>query len=58
MPTSEYKPVEQQYNFRCRKCDSTDVWYALYESSDGGHEDYFYHCHGCDRKWVAEGSDY
>jgi DNA-directed RNA polymerase subunit M/transcription elongation factor TFIIS len=55
---SEYKPVESHYKFVCSKCKSSDVWYSVYESSDGGHEDYFYHCHGCDRKWIVEGSDY
>jgi DNA-directed RNA polymerase subunit M/transcription elongation factor TFIIS len=58
MSMSEYKPVESHYKFVCSKCKSSDVWYSVYESSDGGHEDYFYHCHECDRKWIVEGSDY
>lgn len=56
--TTEWKKVPLESEFKCRKCGSDDVEYRIVESYDGAHEDYNYHCNGCNRTWWAEGSDY
>jgi len=57
--TSDWKPVKSEDpDFKCRECGSDDVWYIIWESSDGGHEDYKYACHNCNRTWWYEGADY
>ncbi len=42
--------------FKCKKCDSGDVWYTTGETHDGAYDTYNYHCHACSYKWrvVAE----
>ncbi|MEI4482180.1 MULTISPECIES: hypothetical protein [unclassified Phyllobacterium] len=57
MSYSEWKPVPESFNFKCRECGSLDVEFQEYESPCGGYEDYFYHCMGCDRRWHVEGAD-
>jgi hypothetical protein len=42
----------------CRKCDSTNVVYRIWESSDGAYEDINYHCLDCGYGWWVDGSDY
>lgn len=55
---SDWKPtILENESFKCRKCNSQDVWYRLWESSCGGYDDYQYHCKGCDRKWWVESAD-
>lgn len=56
---SDWKPtVKENPNFCCRICKSKDVWYLNWESSCGSYDDVKYHCRGCGRRWVFEGSDY
>jgi transposase-like protein len=57
--TTDWKPVKLERPDRlCKECNSDNVWYRLWESSDGGHEDVHYHCRGCNRNWWVEGTDY
>jgi len=59
MSKSEWKPTKpEDSDFKCQKCQSDDIWYSVWESSDGGHTDINYHCKGCNRRWWVEGSDY
>ena len=44
-------------DFKCRKCNSDDIWYRHWESSDGAYDDIHYHCKACDRNWWVESSD-
>lgn len=50
-----YKQVPVEYEFKCRECGSTDIEYR--DLSDV-YEDVKYHCKGCNRVWIVEGSDY
>lgn len=59
MSTSEWKPTAPENpNFRCRKCGSNNIRYAIWESSDGAYEDKHYHCDECGNDWWVESSDY
>lgn len=59
MSISNWKPTRlENPDFTCKNCGSDDVWYAIWESSDGAHEDYKYDCHACNHVWWVEGSDY
>lgn len=51
-PTKDENPV-----FKCRGCDSNDILYIRWESSDEAHEDIKYHCQNCQRVWWVEGID-
>lgn len=53
----DFKLVPEKYNFKCRKCNSTDVEYRTVETSDC-QEDYQYHCLSCNRYWWVDGIDY
>lgn len=57
MSYTEWTSVPHTYQFYCQ-CGSAKVKYRLWESSDGAHEDYNYHCDNCNRNWWVEGSDY
>lgn len=41
----------------CRHCSSPHVQYRVWESSDGGYEDYQYRCAECQRTWWIDGID-
>lgn len=42
----------------CKNCgDPTQVVYRVVEASDGGHEDYQYHCQACGVEWWIDGID-
>lgn len=59
MPTSDWKPTKlENPDFKCSKCNSNEVQYSIYESSDGAHEDIHYRCNNCNRDWWIEGPDY
>lgn len=49
---AEWKPSDDP----CRKCGG-HVVYRVWESHDGGYEDYQYHCEDCDRTWWVDGID-
>ena len=54
----EWKPTRAENpEFKCRKCGSDDVWYRVWDSSDGAYEDAAYECRGCGRKLWVEGAD-
>lgn len=59
MYVTDWLPVEATNPaFKCPKCGrSHDIDYREWESADGGHEDYHYHCRTCDHKWWVEGAD-
>ena len=55
---TDWKPVnDEDTDFKCSECGSGDVWYRLWESSDGGHDDVECVCHSCRRTWWIEGAD-
>jgi DNA-directed RNA polymerase subunit M/transcription elongation factor TFIIS len=55
----DWKPTKPENpDFKCRKCDSDNVWYRRWESSDEAHEDVKYECRNCGRTWWVEGPDY
>ncbi len=54
----KYKPVEPEYNFKCKKCQSLNLLYAEIDDVYDVYEDIRYYCNDCDYTWVAEGSDY
>lgn len=54
MPLSE--PVKQEES--CPKCKAMDIYYQLWESSDGAHEDAKYTCHSCGYVFWIDGTDY
>jgi hypothetical protein len=41
----------------CRHCGSPHVQYRVWESLDGGYEDYQYRCAECQRAWWVDGID-
>ncbi len=41
----------------CRHCRHEPVMYRVWESSDGGYEDYQYQCSLCKRIWWIDGID-
>ena len=46
--TSSWKLTkEENPDFKCRNCESNNISYRNWESSDGAHEDLEYICHGC-----------
>jgi DNA-directed RNA polymerase subunit M/transcription elongation factor TFIIS len=54
----KWKPTKSENpNFKCSKCGSDDVWYAMWESSCGGYEDVNYECRACKRNWWVESAD-
>lgn len=52
----EWKKCEKTI---CRNpsCKSDNVEYREWESSDGGHVDYNYHCNECNKTWWIDGID-
>ena len=59
--TSDWKPVKDDRpdgSFKCSKCESNNIWYIEWESSDGAHDDIYYKCRKCNHDWWVEGSDY
>lgn len=54
MPTSEPARSERT---PCRKCGGSNVWYRVWESSDGAFEDYHYTCNDCECDWWIDGPD-
>lgn len=57
MPSSEFKPVPPESDLKCSKCGNTRIEFSVWESYDGGHEDYNYRCLGCGRNWWVDGVD-
>lgn len=55
MSDKDFRQVPEKYDFKCRKCGSNDIEYR--DLSDI-YEDEEYHCKGCNRYWIVEGSDY
>lgn len=56
--TETWKPTKPENPaFKCRQCQSDDVWYRVWESSCGGFEDLQYECRSCKRKWWVESAD-
>ena len=54
----DWKPTKSENpDFKCRECGSREVWYRVWESSCGGHEDVNYECRGCRRTWWVDGAD-
>lgn len=41
----------------CRNCKSKDVYYRVWESADGAHEDDHYRCFACQHEWWVDGPD-
>ena len=42
----------------CPACKTSEqVYYRLWESNDGGFEDYKYHCRACGKVWWIDGID-
>lgn len=41
----------------CRYCGSPFVQFRVWESHDGGYEDYQYQCAECQRVWWVDGID-
>lgn len=37
--------------FRCKKCESDNLWYIKSDTYDGAYDTYSYHCHACGYKW-------
>ena len=56
MTEKKFKKVPLEYNFKCRKCNSTDIEYRI-PDNDGCYEDYEYHCLSCNRYWWVDGAD-
>jgi len=55
---SDWKPTKPEApDYKCRNCESDNIWYREWESSDGGHEDIKYECRNCNCTWWVEGSD-
>jgi hypothetical protein len=53
-----WKPTRAENPGFCRrKCGSNDVYYRIWDSSDGGYVDFQYECRGCGREWWVEGAD-
>lgn len=51
-----WKPtIKENPAYVCRVCKSPDVWYRDISID---YDDREYHCRGCNRRWVYEGSDY
>lgn len=42
---------------KCPTCKSPHVQYRVWESKDGGYEDYQYKCAECRRVWWLDGID-
>lgn len=55
MRDKEFRQIPTIYDFKCRECGSNDIEYR--DLSDI-YEDEEYHCKGCNRYWIVEGSDY
>lgn len=47
----------RETRIHCRHCDSPHVQYRVWESHDGGYEDYQYKCAECQRVWWVDGID-
>lgn len=57
--STDWKPTKvENPDFKCRKCGSDNIYYRIWDSSDGAHTDYKYECRECNRVWWFEGSDY
>lgn len=41
----------------CRECGAMEVYFRVWESSDGAYEDEKYECRHCGRKWWVDGID-
>lgn len=56
--TTDWKRVDEpRHHGKDGKCESPDLWYREWESSDGGHEDYEYECRHCGKTWWVDGVD-
>lgn len=40
-----------------RPCETPEVWYRVWESSDEAHEDHQYTCRTCGKTWWVDGVD-
>ncbi len=50
----DWKPDDRP----CRECKvSGQVFYRVWESSDGAYEDYKYNCRACGKVWWIDGID-
>lgn len=57
--TTDWKPTKAENpDFVCRECESSEVEYREWESSDGAHDDVHYRCNHCHHDWWIEGPDY
>ena len=52
----EAKWAKVNYEYTCPKCNSTNLEFRKWESSDGAHEDVYYRCHNGHQWWI-EGID-
>lgn len=41
-------------DFKCRQCQSNEILFYVWESSDGAHEDIHYFCTNCSKEWWVE----
>lgn len=41
----------------CIRCGAATIYFRVWESHDGGHQDIQYHCRSCGRRWWVEGDD-
>lgn len=48
---------EKPSDCKCPSCGNGPVFYAVWESSCGGYEDYKYRCAACGHRWWIEGCD-
>lgn len=51
---SDMKPCEGK---KCPKCGKEEIFYKVWESSCGGHEDYKFTCRACGHSWWIDGID-
>jgi hypothetical protein len=47
----------REASIKCRYCESPHVQCRVWESKDGGYEDYQYKCAECQRVWWVDGID-
>jgi hypothetical protein len=56
MPSGDWEPVKDEVP--CRFCKAVGtIELSVWESSDGGHEDYHYRCTECEKDWWIDGID-
>lgn len=54
--TSEWKPTLSVFHC-CAFCDSNQIEYREWESSDGAYDDIHYKCLTCKKEWWSESAD-